>query len=193
VKLNLLIAEPHDILRRGLCTIFIEDESVEQVYEVATREDLEEHLQANSLDLLIVNQSLLPDVTLLPSGRFVILTPEFDVITFKIAYEHKARGYLLQSTSVELLKATLRLAEGAFLIEPALTAQIMQYIFTNSRFAVKEELLTPREREIMALLREGIDRYTIAQQLHISEATLKTHIKNIARKRESVSLISSEQ
>jgi ATP/maltotriose-dependent transcriptional regulator MalT len=34
------------------------------------------------------------------------------------------------------------------------------------------------------MLKKGLDRRTIAQQLHISEATLKTHIKNIARKQE---------
>ena len=44
----------------------------------------------------------------------------------------------------------------------------------------------PREREIVILLHEGVDRHTIARQLHISEATPKTHIKNIARKHEDV-------
>ena len=46
------------------------------------------------------------------------------------------------------------------------------------------ELLSPREREIVMLLDEGLDRRTVAGQLHISEATLKTHIKNISRKHE---------
>jgi DNA-binding NarL/FixJ family response regulator len=44
------------------------------------------------------------------------------------------------------------------------------------------QLLSPREREVVSLITEGVDRRTIARQLHISEATLNTHIKNIARK-----------
>jgi DNA-binding NarL/FixJ family response regulator len=65
-----------------------------------------------------------------------------------------------------------------------MTTQIIEHMSTDPRFTVKEELLTPREKEIIRLLRDGIGRSVIAKQLHISEATLKTHIKNITRKRE---------
>jgi DNA-binding NarL/FixJ family response regulator len=188
MKLNLLIAESRDILRTGLRTIFIADERVEHVYEATTSEDLQTHLRTGSSDLIIANQSLVTDITALPPGRFVILASEFDMMTFQAAYKHGAKGYLLENSSVELLRTILYLADGAFLIEPAITAQVIDNLSYDSRFLIKEELLTPREKEIIGLLREGVDRRTIARQLHISEATLKTHIKNIAKKRENTFL-----
>jgi DNA-binding NarL/FixJ family response regulator len=183
VKLNLLIAEPCDLPRTGLCTIFQNDERVEHVYEAATKEDLQTCLRTSSFDLVIANPSLMTDLTMLPRGRFVIVAEAFDKMAFKMAYTCGAKGYLLYTTPAEILRTTLDLAEGGFLVEPILSVEIVKDLSSQSRFAIKEELLTRREREIVRLLREGVDRHTIAQQLYISEATLKTHIKNIMRKR----------
>jgi len=185
VKLDLLIAEPHDILRMGLRTIFIADDRVENVYEAKNKEELQRYLHAGSIDLILVNQSLVTDITTLPRGRFVILAAEFDMLAFKMAYKHGASGYLLENTSAKLLHTVLYQNEGAFLIEPTIAIHVIEYLSCDSRFTVRDELLTRREKEIIDLLRGGIDRRTIARQLHISEATLKTHIKNITRKRES--------
>src|SRR5947209_8515951 len=93
--LNVLIAEPHDILRMGLRVIFAEDERVAHIYEAATSQNLQTYVQNRSVDLLIVNQSLVTDITSLPRGRFVIIAEEIDMSMFQIAYKHGARGYLL--------------------------------------------------------------------------------------------------
>ncbi len=183
MKLRILIAEPQDILRAGLRTILFEDERIAHIHEAATKEDLQLRLRYDSLDLIIINQLLISDVMSLPEGRFVVLAPELDMTVFQAAYKHKARGYLLENVSAELLRATLSLTDGTFLIEPTLTTQIIEHFLRDRRFLIKDELLTPREREILSLLRDGMDRSLIADRLSISEATLKTHLKNIARKR----------
>ncbi len=188
MKLNILIAEPRDIPRTGLRMIFVADERVANIYEAASKEELYSHLHTSSIDLVIANQLLITDITTLPRGRFVLLTRELDVKVFQTACKHQARGYLLESAPADLLRATLYLTEGACLLEPTWTVQIIEYLQGDARFLIREELLTPREREIIRLLREGIDRRTIAKRLNISEATLKTHIKNISRKREDISL-----
>ncbi len=183
MELSILIAEPRDILRTGLHTILAADERVATLLEASNAEELQKHLGSSSIDLVVVNQLLVSDITLLPANRFVLLTSEFNITTFLMAYKHGAKGYLLEISQAELLRAILGLPEGAFLIEPVLATKIMRYLTDDTRLMIKEELLTPREREIVGLLREGIDRHTIACQLHISSATLKTHIKNIFRKR----------
>lgn len=183
MELIILIAEARDILRTGLHTIFASDRRVAQIYEAKTREEVRQHMGAHLFDLLIINQMLVEDIALLPPGKFVIITSELDIALFQEAYEHKARGYLLENASVDLFRAALSCEEGAFLIEPVLATQILEYVSSDTRFAVSSDLLTPREREIVDLLQEGINRHTIAQRLCISEATLKTHIKNITRKR----------
>ncbi|GHO60143.1 response regulator transcription factor [Ktedonobacter robiniae] len=187
--MHILIAEPRDILRTGLRTIFAEDERISQIYEAATQETLKACLSSKPINLIIINTSMMSNIKDLPRGKFVLLAPEVDIELFLKAYKHGARGFLSENAPAELLRATLGLAEGSFLIEPKMTVPILDLFSGDLRFAVKEELLTPREREIVSLLREGTDRRTIAQDLHISEATLKTHIKNITRKRtESTSL-----
>ena len=82
------------------------------------------------------------------------------------------------------MKTVLDSDENVFLVEPSFMPWVMGSLFGNAFSALNEEVLTPREREITALLREGLDRPTIAKSLCITEATLKTHIKNITRKRD---------
>ena len=140
-------------------------------------------LRSKSIDLMIVNQTMVSDITALPSHHFVLLALEFNIATFLSAYKYGAKGYLLETSPAELFRTLLGLPLSGFLIEPSLTANIVEYLTNDARLLLKEELLTPREKEIVNLLREGIDRKAIAWQLNISSATLKTHIRNIFRKR----------
>ena len=181
---NILIAETCELLRIGLRTIFTGDQRVSNIHEALTSKGLEQQLQGHQVDLVVVNQSLITNITLLPMGNFVILTSKLDMTMLKAAYKHKGRGYLSENVSAELLRTVLDRNENAFLLEPSFTPRAMECLFGNAFSILNEELLTPREREIIALLREGLDRPTIARNLCIAETTLKTHIKNIARKRD---------
>lgn len=182
---EILIAEPCELLRVGLRTIFAQDARVSNIHEVTTSKGLEMQLRSSRVDLVVVNQSLITDITRLPMGNFVVLTSKLDITILKASYKHKSRGYLSEQVSAELLRTVLDSNENAFLIEPSLTPCVMDGLFGNAFSTFNEELLTPREKEIVALLREGLDRPTIAQNLCIAETTLKTHIKNIAKKREA--------
>lgn len=182
---NILIAESCELLRIGLRTIFAEDQRVSNIHEATTSMGLEMQLRTHGIDLVVVNQSLITDITLLPMGNFVILASRLDMAFLKAAYKHKGRGYLSENVSAELLRTVLDPDERAFLIEPSLTHEVMDSLFGDGFSTLDEEVLTPREKEIIALLREGLDRPTIARTLSIAETTLKTHIKNITRKREA--------
>lgn len=182
---NVLIAEPCELLRIGLRTIFAEDQRVSNIHEATTTKGLELHLRSHGVDLAVVNQSLITDVTSLPMGNFVVLTSKLDMNILKAAYKHKGRGYLSEQVSAELLRTVLDWHENAFLVEPGLMPCIMDGLFGSTFAVLNEGLLTPREKEIVTLLRDGLDRPTIARTLCITEMTLKTHIKNIARKRDN--------
>lgn len=184
MKINILIAEARDIPRMGLRTIFSADERVKELYEATNEQELQHLLQYEAIDLIIINQALVSSSSNLPRDQFVIITPVFDFHTFLLAYKYGARGYLLDTSSVEILRTILNLSPNTFLLEPSFTPQVIDHLTQDARFAVKEELLTPREKEIVELLREGVGRQEIARQLNISYATLKTHIKNIFKKRE---------
>lgn len=178
-----LIAEPTELTRIGLKTIFAGDRRVSHIYEAATGGCLETQLRHYAVDLVIANQLLVTDVALLPKGKFVILTAKPDMITLRTIYRQKGCGYLSVNVSAKLLLTVLDHRENAFLLEPVLAPWIMDRLFGDAFVSLQEELLTPREREIINLLRLGLDRTTIAENLCIAETTLKTHIKNIMHKR----------
>lgn len=182
---NVLIAEPCELLRIGLRTILFENIHVSNIYEASTCESLRALVQRYALDLIVVNQSLITNVSILPRGKFVILTSEPDMTILRAAYKCGIRGYLSEKVSPDLLRIVVCSPEESLLIEPSLMPRIMENIFGGAFSSIKEEVLTPREREIVSLLREGVDRPTIAKRLCIAETTLKTHIKNISRKRET--------
>jgi DNA-binding NarL/FixJ family response regulator len=189
MELKVLVATPSDILRAGLRTLLTEDKRIVQVYEAATQEEVQTRLSPPCPDFIVIDQSLITDMTSLPRGRFVILAAKFDLEILQKAYKYGARGYLLENTSAELLRATLYLQNGAFLIEPTIASYTMDYLLHGLHFTIYDELLSPREREIARLLRDGIDRRTIAKQLCISEATLKKHIQHIKNKSDKSSKI----
>jgi DNA-binding NarL/FixJ family response regulator len=187
MKLKVLIAEDQEVLRIGLRAILTADTRVSEVYEVRNERDLQQYLSGCELDLIVVNQDLLADISLLQEQNFVILAAEPQMAKLKAAYEYGACGYLSVNVSAELLCTMLRPSENTFLIEPTLVPIVMEYVFDRRITPTFNEiLLTPREREIVCLLREGYDKSSIARKLCIAETTLKTHIKNIAKKRSKV-------
>ena len=184
-EMQILIAEPRDILRVGLRNIFVEDPRVSEVYEAATTEQLQQYINSSLLDLVVVHQVLITDLTLLPPGKVVMLVTEPDIRTFINACEHKVRGYLSDQVSMEVLRMMLSPAQESCLLDPMLTPWFVRCLSDEGATEAYEyEYLSPREREIFDLLHQGFDRRAIARQLHISESTLKTHVKNITFKRE---------
>jgi DNA-binding NarL/FixJ family response regulator len=182
MELTVLVAASSDILRAGLRTLLTEDKHIVQVYEATTKEEVQAQIHSQHLDFIVIDQTLIMDITSLPRGHFVILAAKFDLEILQKAYKYGARGYLLENTSAELLRATLYLQNGAFLIEPSIASYAMDYFLHGLRFTIRDELLSPREQEIVRLLRDGIDRRTISKQLCISETTLKKHIQHIKNK-----------
>lgn len=180
--LNILIAEQHEVLGVGLCTIFAEDPRVSNVHKVTTEEDLQVYIGQNTPDLIVVNQSLLRNISALQSENFVVLATDPSITFLKAAYKYGARGYLSINVSAGLLRTLLRPTKNSFLLEPILVPWVMPYIFDKAHYSVESESLTPREKEIVGLLCEGFDEVGIAQLLCIADLTLKTYIKNIVRK-----------
>ncbi len=178
-----LIAETNDLLRTGLRTIFSNDTRVKQIYEVKAQSELQLCISTRQYDLVIVNADLITDISLLPQGRFVILASELDVDLFQQAYRCRAKAYLRENAPAEFFLSTLNCDEHFFLIDPYLTSKILMHISKDAELDIDDDLLTPREKEVISLLREGVDRRVILKRLCISNTTLKTHIKNIRKKK----------
>ena len=113
--------------------------------------------------------------------RIVILTTfEIDEYVFE-AIRAGASGFLVKDTEpVELLRAVRAVAAGdALLSPPGVTRRLIGAFATQTREAPPTpalDLLTDREREVMALVAEGLSNDEIAERLYVSPMTAKTHV-----------------
>ena len=118
--------------------------------------------------------------------RVVVLTTfELDEYVFD-ALRSGASGFLVKDTEpVELLRAVRAVAAGDALLSPSVTRRLIQsFVATPSepRTDVALDLLTNREREVMALVAAGLSNDEIAERLFVSTATAKTHVNRAMSK-----------
>lgn len=178
---SVLIAIPRKILRKGISAIFAEEKGI-NVSEAATCAELITLLAAGAFDLIIIHQSINVNLALLPRGNFILLTSELDPRMMLAARLHGARAYLWENASEHILRQTLFLDKGAFLTDEAISAAFAEYITNHTFVAIKHDILSAREQEIFQLLWQGLRSSEVARCLHISESTIKTHVKRIYEK-----------
>lgn len=179
---KILIADPREVIRTGLRVILERQQQGNTIQEALTREELRKQLYSQTYDMVIVHQSLVADIKMLPKNKFILLVDEPGINLFLEAHRHQARGYLSTHISSELLSIAMHTTEESCLLDPVFLPWLMEHMLTYMQDAHNISVLSHREREIAQLIKNGLDRRTIAQQLHISDATLKTHIKNMTRK-----------
>jgi DNA-binding NarL/FixJ family response regulator len=118
--------------------------------------------------------------------KVVILTTfELDEYVFE-AIRAGASGFLVKDTEpVELLRAVRAVAAGDALLSPGVTRRLIEVFATRSREPRPRkdlDLLTDREREVMALVAAGRSNDDIAARLYLSPATAKTHVNRAMTK-----------
>ena len=114
--------------------------------------------------------------------RVIVLTSFLDDDKLLPAVRAGAAGYLLKDVQPQDLVAAIRTVhEGNALLDPAVTARLLEQL-ADEPPAQTAELLTPREREVLALVRQGLANKAIARELGVSEKTVKTHVSNILGK-----------
>jgi DNA-binding NarL/FixJ family response regulator len=126
----------------------------------------------------------------LPS-RVVILTSIEDDQSLYQAFLAGARAYTLKDIPSAELYATLKMvASGLTLMQPSVARYVLSELQQETRpvdvtapsLAALKAVLTEREQEILALIARGFKNKDIAEQLFISEGTVKVHVNNILRK-----------
>ncbi len=180
---SVVIAVIDDIVRIGLHAIFKEAMQVSDIQDVVSNKELQTLLTSHTIDMVVIDQALDFNLNILPQGRFVILAIEPEISLLQAAYKHGARGYLSLHASKELLHMALDSTKKSFLIDPTMTSWIMPYLTNITPYDLKYVDLTQRQREVDQLIREGLSRHAIAEQLSIADSTVKTHLKHIYQKR----------
>jgi DNA-binding NarL/FixJ family response regulator len=97
-------------------------------------------------------------------------------------------GFIMKDASIEDLAKTIRLvAAGGRVLPPQLTSTLFAQIAKNAVSGSPSEVIeavrmTPRERQVIALISEGLSNKAIAGRLHIAPHTVKSHVRNIMEK-----------
>ena len=186
-KIRILITDDHPVVREGLAGILAGQDDFEVV-----------GLAADGDTAVTLHDSLNPDVTLMdlrmpnldgvgaitaikkkqPSANILVLTTYDSDADIVRAIEAGATGYLLKDTPREdLFRAIRSAAKGESVLTPTVAARLM----TRMR-APAEENLSAREIEVLQLVAKGSSNKEIGKSLHISTATVKTHLIHIFNK-----------
>jgi len=182
--MRILIADPRAIVRRGLKAMIgeMQDVGCSEVGEVDTPQRLTGMLATFLPDMVIAHQSLVTDITLLPRGRFVIVTPQPDISTFLALLARGGRGYLSEQAPYHWLREALTMSGEGLVIDPAFGPWIKEHLGRNGSISVDYEVLTPRELEVLYLMHRGFSDKAIATHLSIAGATVRTHVASLLRK-----------
>jgi len=193
--IRVLIADDHPLVRSGL-RVLLEREG--EFHVVAEAADGYEAIDLAALHkpqviLLDVGMPRLsgPDAAMsisqkLPGVRIVMVSMHSDEAYVLRALKAGARGYLLKaSPEADVLAAVRAVAAGNAYFSPGITKLLMEEYFLEARRRGVDDsydLLSVREKEILLLLASGKSNRDIADQLHISVATVETHRNNVFQK-----------
>jgi DNA-binding NarL/FixJ family response regulator len=193
---RLLLVEDHASFRQTLALVFEGEPDFEVVAQAGTVAEAREVMGDSDADLGVVDLSL-PDgegVELIedlrqanPHFAALVLTASLDRAEHARAVEAGAAGVLHKSADMDqILDATRRLAAGETLLSPEELVELLR-LAGQSREEEREarasiEQLTRREREVLRALARGLSNKQIAEHLHMSVDTERTHMMNILNK-----------
>ncbi len=182
--IRVAIVDDHPIVTDGVVANLSVSTEIEIVATGVNAEDAVAIATAHSPDVLILDLELggksgldaIPGVkTASPRTRIVVFSAYAGEERVATAFERGADSYVLKGTSSDELVAVVRaVAAGGTLIPPEIAAQLARAVRQPRR-----ERLTQREREILALLAEGLSNRAIAERLGVTERTVKFHVAEI--------------
>lgn len=131
------------------------------------------------LDGLAATRAIAEDEALVQVHIVILTTFEQDEYVFE-SLQAGASGFLVKDTEpADLVRAVRAVTSGDALLSPGVTRRLIEEYASHAkegRPAGALEQLTEREREVMALVAEGLSNEEIAQKLFVSPATAKTHV-----------------
>jgi DNA-binding NarL/FixJ family response regulator len=194
---TVLLADDDELTRTGLRLIIESDRDLTVVGEAADGQEAIHLARALRPDVVLMDIRMLGVDGLEATRRIVeeaedgprvliLTTFELDEYVFG-ALRAGASGFLLKRSSPEVLIEGIRVvAAGDGLLAPSVTRRLIQEFARQPGPPAPQPtalgMLTQREREVLSLVGAGLSNRELAARLHISEATVKTHIKRILMK-----------
>jgi two-component system nitrate/nitrite response regulator NarL len=197
-RLRLLLADDHTLFRQGLRRLLADNPRITVVGEAATADEAVRQASALRPDIVLMDLHM-PGGGIEATRQLRAALPEIHVLILTISENEDdlraallagANGYLLKSSDFEQLLTSLdRLAAGQAAASPEILTKLVEQLRNGEapaagprRRGEPRRELSEREREILALIAQGASNRQIAQQLYLSENTVRTHLAHILEK-----------
>jgi DNA-binding NarL/FixJ family response regulator len=189
--IRVVLADDQELVRAGFRALLDAQDDIEVVGEAGDGDEAVELARRHRPDIVLMDirmpgtdglaatRAIAADDRL-AGARIVILTTfELDEYVFE-AVRAGASGFIVKHTKpAELLAAVRAVAAGDALLSPSVTRRLIREFAARTRDAPQSpalDALTEREREVMALVAEGLTNQEIAERLFVSPLTAKTHV-----------------
>jgi DNA-binding NarL/FixJ family response regulator len=197
MKVRILIADDHEVVRRGLCTLLQTHEGWEICGEAKDGREAVEMAKQLKPDVVILDIGM-PNLNGLaatrqlsqqnPQQKIIVLTITDTDQVIREALDAGARGFVLKSDAArDLVSAVEALLRNRMFFTPHVNDMVLEGFLDkglngSSTTSARLPKLTPREREVVQLLAEGKSSKEVACVLDMSTKTAETHRSNIMRK-----------
>jgi NarL family two-component system response regulator LiaR len=187
--IRVVLVDDHAMLRRGLATFLKVYDDLQLAGEAANGEEAIQLCAQVRPDVVLMDM-VMPDMDgvtatrairqQVPEVQVIALTSFKDEGLVQDALQAGAIGYLLKDVSADVLAQAIRAAHaGRATLSPEAAQALVQ---ASAQPPTPGQNLTKREREVLALLVEGLNNTQIAERLGVSPSTIKSHVSHILAK-----------
>jgi DNA-binding NarL/FixJ family response regulator len=191
---RVLLADDHRLMREGTAALFRADDRLEVVGLARDGRQALELAERRRPDVVLLDLNM-PELGGLeacavlrerdPAPEVLVLTVSEEEPDLYAALRVGASGYLLKDVAPsELIEAVLAVARGEPRIAPEMASRMLAELAGGADTPPRDPLesLSDREREVLALMADGLRNREIAERLVISETTVKTHVRHVLEK-----------
>lgn len=191
-KIRVYLLDDHDVVREGLKFLLEAQGDIEVVGESATATEAAARIPALRPDVAVLDARL-PDGSGIevcrtvravdPTINALILTSYDDDEALFAAIMAGAAGYVLKEIrSSDLVSAVRTVASGKSLIDPTLTARVLERVRNGPATPPELAALTDQERILLGHIAEGMTNRQIAEEMFLAEKTVKNYVSSILSK-----------
>jgi DNA-binding NarL/FixJ family response regulator len=193
--IRVLICDDHALFRRGLVMVLESEDDIEIAGEAEDGDDAVRKAEELAPDVVLMDVRM-PKMSgieatraiaeAVPTTRILMLTVSDEEEDLYEAVKAGATGYLLKEISIEEVANAIRaVVTGQSLISPSMASKLLSE-FNNLAKQAQQRVLVPkltdRELQVLKLVAQGMSNREVAEELFISENTVKNHVRNILEK-----------